>query len=108
MEVRAEQVLEQVRAVRTQLPHLSTRELLHKIAPWLRAQGVACGRDALFTLLGQRGLLVPKKWSYPKTTDSHQRFHCHPNLVKNTPKPPAPNQLWVSDLTYLPIRLGTL
>ena len=66
--VRAEQVLVQVRAVRTQLPRLGTRKLRHKIAPLLRAQGVACGRDALFTLLRQRGLLVPKKRSYTKTT----------------------------------------
>ena len=106
--VRAEQVLEQVRAVRTKLPRLGTRKLLHKIAPLLQAQGVACGRDALFTLLRQRGLLVPKKRSYTKTTDSHHRFHCHPNLVKDAPKPTAPTQLWVSDITYLPTRQGTV
>ena len=88
---RAEQVLEQVRAVRTKLPRLGTRKVLHKIAPLLRAQGVACGRDALFTILRQRGLLVPKKRSYTKTTDSHHRFHKHPNLVKDAPKPTTHN-----------------
>ena len=36
----AEQVLEQVRAVRTKLPRLGTRKLRHKITPLLRAQGV--------------------------------------------------------------------
>ena len=34
---RAEQVPGQVRAVRTQLPRLGTRKLLHKIGPRLRA-----------------------------------------------------------------------
>ena len=105
---RAGAVLVQVRAVRTKLPRLGTRKLGHKIAPLLRAQGVACGRDALFTLLRRRGLLIVPKRSYPKTTDSHHRFHCHPNLVKNAPKPTAPNQLWVSDITYLPTRQGTV
>ena len=105
---RAEQVLEQVRAVRTKLPRLGTRKLLHKIAPRLRAQGVASGRDALFTILRQRGLLVPKKRSYTKTTDSHHRFHCHPNLVKDAPKPMTSKQLWVSDITCLPTRQGTV
>jgi len=100
--------VEQVQAVRTKLPRLGTRKVLHKIAPLLRAQSVACGRDALFTLLRQRGLLVPKKRSYTKTTDSHHRFHKHPNLVKDAPKPTAPNQLWVSDITYLPTRQGTV
>ena len=105
---RAEQVLGHVRAVRTKLPRLGTRKLRHKIAPLLRAQGVACGRDALFTLLRQHGLLVPKKRSYTKTTDSRHRFDKHPNLVKDTPKLVAANQLWVSDITYLPTRQGTV
>lgn len=105
---RAERVLVQVRALRTKLPRLGTRKLHHRIAPLLRVQGVAWGRDALFTLLRQRGLLVPKKRSYTKTTDSHHRFHCRPNLIKDTPKPTAPHQLWVSDITYLPTRQGTV
>ena len=105
--VRAEQVLVQVRAVRTKLPRLGTRKLRHKITPLLRAQGVACGA-ALFTLLRQHGLLIAPKRSYTKTTDSHHRFHCHPNLVKDAPKPTVSNQLWVSDITYLPTRQGTV
>jgi putative transposase len=105
---RAEQVLVEVRAVRTLLPRLGTRKLLHKIAPRLRAQGVARGRDALFTLLRSQHLLVPRKRSFTKTTDSHHRFRCHPNLVKDAPKPTAPNQLYVSDITYLPTRQGTV
>ena len=105
---RDEQVLVQVRAVRAKLPRLGTRKLRHKIAPLLRVQGVRCGRDALFALLRQRGLLVARKRSYTKTTDSHHRFRCHPNLVKDAPKPTAPNQRWVSDLTHLPTRQGTV
>ena len=105
---RAEQVLAEVRAERTRLPRLGTRKLLHKIGPRLRAQGVACGRDALFTLLRSRQLLVAKKRSFTKTTDSHHRFRKHPNLVKDAPKPTAPNQLYVRDITYLPTRQGTV
>ena len=106
--VRDEQVLEQVRAVRTKQPRLGTRKLRHLIRPLLRAQGVACGRDALFALLRQCGLLVPKKRSYTRTTDSHHRFHCHPNLIQNAPKPTAPNHLYVSDTTCLPTRQSTV
>lgn len=103
-----EQVLDQVKVVRRKLPRLGTRKLGHKIAPLLRAQGLRCGRDALFTLLRRRGLLVAKKRSYTKTTDSNHRFQKHPNLVKDAPKPNAPNHLWVSDITYLPTRQGTV
>ncbi|RZK88789.1 MAG: IS3 family transposase, partial [Hymenobacter sp.] len=104
----AQQVLVEVRTVRSVLPRLGTRKLLRKIALRLRAQGVACGRDALFTLLRREQLLVPRKRSFTKTTNSHHRFHCHPNLVKDAPKPTAPNQLYVSDITYLPTRQGTV
>ena len=99
--------------MRAKLPHLGTRKLRHKIRPLLRVQGLAGGRDALFTLamragrLRGRGLLIAPKRSYTKTTDSHHRFHCHPNPVKDAPKPMAPNQLWVRDSTCLPTRQGT-
>lgn len=105
---RANAVLAQVRAVRTRLPRLGTRKLYHKIAPLLRVQGVSYGRDALFTLLRQQQQLVPKKRSFTKTTDSHHRFRCHPNLVSDAPPPTAPNQRYVSDITYLPTRQGTV
>ena len=76
--------------MRTQLLRLGTRKLLHKIAPRLRAQGVACGRDTLFTLLRQRSLRVPKKRSYTKTTDSHHRFHCPPQPSQKGPETDGP------------------
>ena len=62
----------------------------------------------LFTLPRQHGLLIAPKRSSTKTTDSHHRFHCHPNLVKGGPKPAAPNQRWVSGITCLPTRQGTV
>ena len=101
------QVLDQVQAVRTKLPRLGTRKLRHKIAPPTQQgeQGPRCGRDTLFALLRRRGLLIAPKRSYTKTTNSHHRFHCYPNLVKSAPKPTAPDQLWVSDTTHPPARV---
>jgi transposase InsO family protein len=49
---------------------------------------------------------VPTKRAYHKTTDSHHRFRCHPNLIKAGFKPKKPNQLWVADITYLPTHCG--
>jgi putative transposase len=67
------------------------------------------GRDRLFDLLREHRLLVPVKRAYHKTTQSHHRFRCHPNLVKPGPKQAQikqPEQLWVADITYLPVRQG--
>jgi putative transposase len=65
------------------------------------------GRDKLFALLRENRLLVPVKRAYHKTTHSHHRFRCHPNLVKpgeEQVRVERPEQLWVADITYLPVR----
>lgn len=67
------------------------------------------GRDKLFALLRENRLLVPVKRAYHKTTHSHHRFRCHPNLVKpgeDQVRVERPEQLWVADITYLPVRQG--
>jgi len=64
------------------------------------------GRDHLFDLLRGNRLLVPVKRAYHRTTQSHHRFHCHPNLIKQGVAPLAPEQVWVADITYLPTHQG--
>jgi len=44
-------------------------------------------------------LVKPKKASC-KTTDSYHQFHTYNNLVKDM-QVTAPNQVWVSDITYI-------
>ncbi len=36
--------------------------------------------------------------------NSHHRFHCHPNRIKEGMIPNKPEQLWVADITYLATR----
>ncbi|ECU7324123.1 IS3 family transposase, partial [Salmonella enterica subsp. enterica serovar Kentucky] len=59
---------------------------------------------------GEYRLLVPVKRAYHKTTNSHHRFYRHPNLLKPGPEQVTalePEQVWVADITYLPLRSGT-
>ncbi|MBN8579016.1 MAG: hypothetical protein J0L66_18900 [Cytophagales bacterium] len=64
------------------------------------------GRDAMFDLLADRGLLVTKrKRRGPVTTLSKHRFKKYPNIVGDF-IPIAPNQLWVSDITYIHLAEG--
>jgi len=51
-------------------------------------------------------LVLPRR-AYHKTTDSHHRFRCHPNLLKagdGQVRAEASEQVWVADITYLPTR----
>jgi putative transposase len=64
------------------------------------------GRDAMFDLLSERGLLVRKRRrSGCVTTFSKHRFKKYPNIIRDF-IPIAPNQLWVSDITYIHLEDG--
>lgn len=75
----------------------------------LQQSGVVVGRDRLFRLLREHRLLVPARRAYHKTTHSYHRFYKHPNLLKpgeHQVIPQRPEQVWVADITYLPVREG--
>lgn len=57
------------------------------------------GRDCLFNLLSANRLLVRKRKRRIQTTNSHHWLRKYPNLIREF-VPTAPNQLWVSDITY--------
>ena len=62
------------------------------------------GRDSFFNLLRRKGLMLPK----PKprhTTNSNHRYHKWKNRIKDF-VPTAANQLWVADITYIPLAAG--
>ncbi|MCW3118869.1 MAG: Integrase catalytic region [Chitinophagaceae bacterium] len=43
----------------------------------------------------------------PKTTDSRHPYRISPNLLKQRPAPAAANQVWVGDITYIPMVGGS-
>jgi len=95
-------VLEFVHTERMFQPRIGTRKLKYLMA----LQQIFIGRDHLFNLLDRQRLLIPNKRAYHRTTQSHHRFSCHPNLVKAGYAVTAPEQLWVADITYLPTHSG--
>ena len=104
-ESRTEVVVQWVRERRLRQPRLGTRKLYHLLGQSLCPVGMAMGRDALFDVLRNAGMLVPQRRAYHKTTDSHHRFRRHPNLLKAGTQQvclTACEQVWVADITYLP------
>ena len=53
-------------------------------------------------LMEQNGLLVKRKRTTPKTTNSNHSFRRYPNLTKDTQEE-AINQVWVADITYVKV-----
>jgi putative transposase len=94
-------VTELVQAQRRLQPRLGTRKLRVVLKGALSRAGVQLGRDRFFEVLRRGGLLLaPLPKQSPRTTNS---YHCLPvfaNLVKDR-EVKRPNEVWVSDLTYL-------
>jgi len=77
----------------------------------LRAQGVPVGKKRVARLMREDGLvgLRPRRWV--RTTDSRHGHPLAPNVLNRqfgVDQVTGPDQVWVSDLTYVPTREGWL
>ena len=100
---KAELIVKEVMRYRKDQKRIGTRKLYEELSPFLDKHGFKIGRDVLFKILAQHGLLIRKRKSRKAiTTNSYHRFRRYANLIKNY-VPVAPNQLWVSDITYIPV-----
>lgn len=97
-----QQLKQSVLQIRQQLPRLGTRKL-----HYLLKGKHPIGRDRLFALLREEGLLVSRRKKYTRTTDSSGWMRQYPNLVKDM-VPSRPEQLWVADITYMDTLDGTV
>jgi hypothetical protein len=99
-------LINQVLIIRKSQKRLGTRKLLFKMDSFMQEHDISIGRDAFFNLLSERNMLVRKrKRKKPITTFSDHWMRKYPNLIEGF-YPTAPNQLWVSDITYIVLALG--
>ena len=100
-EVDAELVAGLVQRERCLQPRLGTRKLHHMLRGQLEQAGVRIGRDRMFEELRRRKLLLkPIKARYPRTTQSYHNLPVFRNRIKGK-EVKAPNEVWVSDISYL-------
>ena len=79
-----------------------------RIAQELPSRQKCCGVGRVGRLLREMGLKAIQPKSYrPRTTDSRHRLGYSPNLLLESPPPSAINQVWVGDISYVPLRGGT-
>ncbi len=93
-------ILDHILAIRRQMPRLGGRKLHYLIQPILGDEGLKCGRDKLFDLLGREGMLITKRRKYTQTTNSRHWMRTYPNLILDM-VPTRPEQVWVADITYI-------
>ena len=77
-----------------------------RITQQLRKEGVACGENRVARLMRENGLAARAKKAFrPRTTTPGEA--AAPNLIEEL-QPSAPDQVWVSDITYVATLEGWL
>ena len=84
-----------------------TRTLMTMLGPAFAEHHIQIGRDRLFDLLAEHDMLIRPRRHYVHTTDSNHHFRKWSNLIENM-KIDRPEQVWVSDITYIRTQNGFL
>ncbi len=100
------EVLPLITELRMEMPRLGTRKMYYLLNERFEELGVKIGRDALFDYLRREQLLIKPRKLYVKTTNSKHWMRKHPNLLSTT-KAKQPEEVFVSDITYIKSRQGT-
>ena len=83
------------------MPRIGGRKLYSLLEQDFESLDYKLGRDAFFDVLREHDLLVKRRKSYTKTTNSFHRFRVYKNLILGLEVSRA-NQVFVADITYIP------
>ena len=97
------ELVDTVKEIRDEDPGIGCFKLFIMACSIFGRDGVP-GRDSFFKLL-RRNRLMLKRPKPRRTTNSNHRYHKYRNHIKEF-VPTGPNQLWVSDITYVDIDGG--
>ncbi len=93
-------ILQMVEEIRRNHARMGVRKIYERLAPKLLEYQIKIGRDGLFDLFASHGLLVRRRRRKIVTTQSNHWLRKYPNLVDSW-ELDGPDQVWVSDITYL-------
>jgi putative transposase len=74
-----------------------------RIAVQLNKQGITVSKTTVARLMNKNNIAVKRKKSFVHTTDSNHKYKPAENLLNRDFVAHRPNEVWVSDITYIPI-----
>lgn len=90
--------------------HVEHREAYGTLRMWqaLRQQGERCGRHRVQRLRQANAIQSKRRRRYVHARSRYQRVPAAPNLLSWPFASPAPDRVWVADITFVPTRQGWL
>ena len=79
-----------------------------RIHATLRQQGETCGKHRVARIMQAQGVVAKHRRKFRATTNSDHNLPVADNVLDRHFTPTAPNQVWVSDITYVPTGEGWL
>lgn len=80
---------------------------VRRLVAELKDKGIAVGKDKVREVLQKHGLKAIQPRSFiPRTTQSRHPYPISPNLLLDRESPLSPDQVWVGDITYIPLSEG--
>ncbi|WP_317166386.1 IS3 family transposase [Yeosuana marina] len=95
-----QQIINIVSRKRKSLPREGVRKLTKSLDDEFAKANLKIGRDTLFNVLRKHNMLTLRKKTSARTTNSYHRFYKYNNIIKDM-EITRPNQVWVSDITYI-------
>ena len=95
-----QQIINIVSKKRKSLPREGVRKLMKSLDKEFSKANLKVGRDTLFNVLKKHNMLTLRKKTSARTTNSYHRFYKYNNIIKDL-EVTRPNQVWVSDITYI-------
>lgn len=80
---------------------------VRRICAELKEENIPIGKHKCRRILKEQGLRAIQPRSFvPRTTDSRHPYPISPNLLLGRTPPRKPDEVWVGDITYIPLSVG--
>lgn len=99
-EIQEKELLQKIETIISEFPGYGYRRITKELQ-----KKININHKKILRLMRKHGLTRKQKRKFKRTTNSNHNYPIYPNLIRNI-IPTAPNQIWVSDITYIRIVKG--
>lgn len=100
-------ILQMISKIRKNHRYMGVKKIYFMIQPELLEHSIKIGRDGIYSIMSQNGLLIRKRRRKAITTNSNHGNRIYDNKIMDM-EVTRPNQLLVGDITYIPYITGFL